>query len=357
MRYVLGIDGGGTKTACALSDEQGNILGFSSGPASSYVAVGENKLKASLITVIGSLFDKMAARPKKIDIIYAGISGINKATPEAIKNRVTEELIRLTSVSKVIFDEDCDLGVAFAGSLESDKKLPGILVLAGTGIGIMGINLQGERKSLHGWGHLMGDEGSGYNIGIKVLMAAARAFDGRGKDTVLKELFLELPRFKNCIEVKSLANKDAISLTDEQKKKIWGDITSAVYHPVMEREEIASLSKYACMAAEKGDEIAIGILKSAGEELGCAINVAAKSLGLLGKKFQVIPACGVFKAGDFVIKSLKDAVLKYSPEAEILSPVFLPVLGAVILGLETLGKTIGEEVKNNLRTSARRWTD
>ena len=357
MRYVLGIDGGGTKTACALSDEEGNILGFSSGPASSYVAVGENKMKVSLTTVIGNLFDKTVVKPKKIDIIYAGIGGINKATPDAIKHKFTTELIKLTSAKKVIFDEDCDLGVAFASSLDSNRKLSRILVLAGTGMGIMGVNLQGERKSLHGWGPLMGDEGSGYNIGIKVLMAAARAFDGRGKDTRLKELFLELPRFRNCIEVKSLAKKDSISLTDEQKQKIWGDITSAVYHPIMEREEIASLSKYACMAAEKGDEIAIGILKSAGEELGIAINVVAKSLGLLGKKLQVIPACGVFMAGDFILKPLEDVVLEHSPETEILSPVFLPVVGAVILGLENLSVTIDEEVKNNLQRSVKRWAD
>ncbi|MBI3991021.1 MAG: hypothetical protein HY350_02615, partial [Candidatus Omnitrophica bacterium] len=310
-----------------MSDSRGNILCLNKGPASSYVGVGENRLKTSLGETIRGLLAKLSSSPGRVDIIYAGISGINKTTPREVKNRVKKELEKITAAKKIIFDDDCDLGVAFASGLDCNEKLSRIVVLAGTGIGIMGVNRQGRISRLHGWGPLMGEEGSGYYIGMKILESVARAVDGRGKDTILRKLILQAPRFKNCKYSRGLVSKNALFLSDKQRINIWGEITAAVYYcpsPRMDRNEIAALSKYAYVAAEKGDDISVAILKSAGEELGLAVNVVAKRLGILGRRFQVVPAGGVFKAGRFVLKPLEDTILSRSPGAEILYPVSFP---------------------------------
>src|ERR1700733_7704143 len=135
---VLGIDAGGTKTVCLLADERSTVVNEGRGPGANLHAAGELAVEKVLHGVM-----EMAI----------GDRGI---VPAAI----------------------C-LGIAGAGDA------PGIVVIAGTGSIAYGRNAGGEAARAGGWGHMIGDEGSGYWIGREALAAVMRGADGRGPETGL----------------------------------------------------------------------------------------------------------------------------------------------------------------------------
>src|SRR5205085_1278058 len=71
------------------------------------------------------------------------------------------------------------------------RDAPGIVIIAGTGSIVYGRNQRGEAARAGGWGHLIGDEGSGYWIGREALAAVMRAEDGRGPSTRMTADILE----------------------------------------------------------------------------------------------------------------------------------------------------------------------
>ena len=66
-------------------------------------------------------------------------------------------------------------------------KQEGVIIISGTGAIAYGINAHGKEARASGWGYLIGDEGSGYDIAIKGLQAVARAADGRDAPTELTD--------------------------------------------------------------------------------------------------------------------------------------------------------------------------
>ena len=112
-----------------------------------------------------------------------------KIYKEIIFNDVIE---RYLDRNKIIICNDTRIGLA----AESDSK-NGIIIICGTGSNCFGINEEGKEAKVNGWYYILGDEGSGYEVGLKALKALMKAYDGRGKSTLLSETILEDLNIKN----------------------------------------------------------------------------------------------------------------------------------------------------------------
>jgi N-acetylglucosamine kinase-like BadF-type ATPase len=203
--------------------------------------------------------------------------------------------------------------IAHAGALGLKA---GVLALAGTGSAILGVGANGERVKVGGWGPIYGDEGSAYRVGQMALRAAARAYDGRGPDTALKN---EIPRALGIVDFKQTVSR--------------------VYAQAMEPRDIATLSPVAYEVAEAGDEVAREIFFRAGEELAESVEAAIRQLKmdhsevLVSYQGSVLESCALLRAR--FVETLKQKV----PECQILPPRFEPVVGAYLLGRQALNWT------------------
>ena len=185
----------------------------------------------------------------------------------------------------------------------------GVALISGTGSIVFGRDPNGDTSRAGGWGHILGDEGSGYALGVAALRAVMCAFDGRGPRTLLTDAVL--------------AHWSLASPTD---------LVDQVYSADVGPAEIAGLAVLVDRAAAAGDGVAQAITAAAGRDL--AVTVAAV-VGQLGLSASAPLPCAL--AGGTIVKGagLRAAFLLAAAEAglwlEPITPVEEPALGALRL--------------------------
>ena len=171
--YYLGIDGGGSKTLAIIVDTQGNEIGRGYAGSSNHTGVG-------LATAIANIHAAVAQAQQKLDSqisiqkAWLGIAGIDRQEDQQILATHVQAL-----ANTVYITNDAEL------ALSALPATIGVGLIAGTGSIALGRNAQGQTTRSGGWGHILGDEGSGYALGHQALRAAVRAADGRGPQTLL----------------------------------------------------------------------------------------------------------------------------------------------------------------------------
>lgn len=245
MNYILGVDGGGTKTLALLADFDGHVIARGVGGPSNYNAVGFESACAALENAINTARKN---HPGQISALCLGLAGAGRQ--EDI------EQFRLWAVEKfpdtaVKVVNDAEILLA-AGSPTG----PALAMICGTGSIIYGRTARGELIRAGGWGYLFGDEGSGYAIGQAALRAVMQAYDGRGPSTLLTELVLQHRGLSKPPElVRSFYKVDTPQL------------------------EVASISNLVEEAAGRCDMIATAILEGSAMELARTIAVVYPKLG------------------------------------------------------------------------------
>ena len=245
MKYVLGIDGGGTKTLALLGDLDGNVLARGVSGASNYNAVGFDAACSALESAI-----HMARKeyPGEISALCLGLAGAGrKEDIERFQNWAVHKFPK--TPIKVVNDARILL---MAGATSG----PTLALICGTGSIVYGRTITGELIRAGGWGYLFGDEGSGSAIGLAALRAVMQAYDGRGPATLLSELVLE---------------RYGLSTPPELVPTIYGGESP--------RSGVATLSDLVEQAAGRGDPVAISILEESAQELTRAIAAVYPKLG------------------------------------------------------------------------------
>jgi len=310
MLYVLGIDGGGTKTIALAADLRGNVLGKGTSGAANYQTVGLDTAIAVLKEASEAAIADAGIKIHKFEIACFGLAGVGRETDRALLFPAIKEL---QLANKIILKHDAAIALAGATACQ-----PGVVVLAGTGSMAFGMNRSGETERAGGWGNILADEGSAYHIGRRALIAACRAYDGRGQKTALVNELME-------------------HLTLEH----FTDIVKRIYDKETSPQKIASLAPLVSRLAKAGDKVATEILRDAGEELALAANAVIKALDMAEEEFQVATSGSVFKAGELLLKPFAESVRSIAPRAKIIPPRFEPVMGAVFLALQKAGVAIG----------------
>ena len=295
--YIVGIDGGGTGTVGILTTETGRCLAqVQSGP-SNYHVVGEAKTQAVLKSVVEELCEK-AGIPSASSIRFClGMAGLGRAEDRKIIGRICDELG--ISENRILTH---DAHIALVGGIE---KQHGVIVISGTGAIVYGINADGKEARASGWGYLLGDEGSGYNIAIRGLRAVARAADGRGSPTELTNRIL-----------------NALELNEP------GDLIRWVH--AASRDAIAQLAKVVFDAARTTDVTAKQIVDEAAAELVCAAESVVKQLELVGS-FDIVLSGGNLIHQPMFVDKLRRQFARIAPKVSVLLPKHEPAYGAVLV--------------------------
>lgn len=167
MSFYLGIDGGGTKTRCALGDET-TVLATSMSGGSNVVRVGEAKAREALHTAVRAACATATITPDQIGRICIGAAGAARPEIAAKIRSILEELT--PAAVEVVGDMVIALEAAFGSG-------PGVIAIAGTGSIVWGRDVAGRSARAGGWGFAISDEGSGHWIGRRAISAILQAHD------------------------------------------------------------------------------------------------------------------------------------------------------------------------------------
>ncbi|RKU19901.1 ATPase [Candidatus Poribacteria bacterium] len=295
--YIIGIDGGGTETVGILTTETGRCLAqVQSGP-SNYHVVGEAKTQAVLKNVVGELCET-AGIPLTSSIHFClGMAGLGRVEDKKVIGRICDELG--ISENRILTH---DAHIALVGGTE---KQYGVIVISGTGAIVYGINADNKEARASGWGYLLGDEGSGYDIAIKGLRAIARAADGRGRPTELTNRIL-----------------NALELNEPSALIRWVHAAS--------RDAIAQLAKVVFDAARTRDVPAEQIVDEAAAELVCAASSVIHQLAF-DEMFDIVLSGGNLMHQPMFADKLRQALARIAPSASVHLPKHDPAYGAVLL--------------------------
>ena len=312
--FVLGVDGGGTHTRCAVVSMAGGVLGRGEAGPSNYLRVG---LEAATGSVFEAVHRATAEAGVELPAVTAAIclAGVGRPANHAAM------LGRLEGVARsVLLDTDAAAALAGAHALR-----PGIVVIAGTGAIAYGKDASGRVVRCDGWGPLLGDEGGGYWIGAEVLRAVARAADGRDSPTALTEAVLA-----------HLGLEGPAGLVDRFR---WGQYGGA---------EVAELAGVCGGVAAGGDAAAGDILRRAGERLAETCLAAAQQLG--DALPPSVAVTGGVLGAPLVFGAFAAAVVAGLPGAPVRGCRLPPVLGAALLAPQCAGVQATETVLANLST-------
>jgi N-acetylglucosamine kinase-like BadF-type ATPase len=315
MRFVLGFDGGGTKTDCVLMDESGAILARSqAGPS--------NPLRVGFGAAISSIRD--AARQAVVQAtlpansataaICAGLAGAGPAeSAEKIRALFAAEF----PGAKARICTDLDLALAAAGDG------PAIALLAGTGSFAVGRNTAGETARAGGYGSQIGDEGSAYDIGRRAVLTAMHENDRTGGDSVLGQRLLRELGSASWSEVKMRAQ----AASDEVFPRLFSVVAALA-------DWTESSSRTSAESSAKAS--AQGILRAAAIDLAMLAENLAERLHLRGTNFLLAKTGGMIGRCKFLEAQLDERLRSSFPQAEIGQLRFSPAEAAARLALRLL---------------------
>ena len=298
QKFFLGIDGGGTKTVGLLADQSGHIIGKAESGASNYHAVGEEQAKKVLSDVVSRLISDASASLESCTGCL-GLAGVTSSVDRHVIGRICDEI---GLPGNRILTHDAQ--IALAGGAE---ELSGVIIIAGTGSIVYGMNAAGREAQAGGWGHLLGDEGSGYDIARRALQAVTRTADGRGRPTLLSSLML-----------------DALDFSQSRNLIPW-------MHSVS-KDQVAQLAGLVFDAANSNDSVAQGILDEAIDELRLAACVVVDKLGF-SQSFNLVLSGGIFKHQPTFAASLRNRLRDLSPHARVCLPKHEPAYGAILFAM------------------------
>ena len=309
-RYILAVDGGATKTVMTIRTDQGIELFSATSTSSNYQTVGVEHVQHVLF---GLLRSAAAHLPQlHINVAIFAISGIDTAYDKKIIKEVIKESI---SRSPFTFDQiilENDVEATLKGLATNHMSL----LISGTGA-VCYSYVDGNVYRSGGWGHRIGDEGSGYWIGKHIAKAIFRAADGRNKPTALTNIVL---------------NAHQVSTTDELYNLIYSsDYTNAF---------LASFGAYLQQAVDVNDEVALYIANKAAKEL---VLLASTTLKNALPQHTLFLNGGVLKNNPYILELVISQVKELYPTLTVQLCEENP--------LEAIFKRGINELKNNLQNN------
>lgn len=318
MSYVLGVDGGNSKTLAAVADETGTVLGLGRAGNSNHQGQGiEPALQQVTAAVQGAL---SAAGIGGADLAAAYYALAGADLPEDFEV-LRPALRRLGFAPRVAVDNDT-VAALLAGTAASDA----VVVIEGAGTNAAGRNAAGEEIRLPGLGWASGDWGGGGDLAREAFRLVCRAYDGRGEATRMESLFLH-----------------AAGLPDT------GALIAALYNRRLPRAFLLSLVPLIFQAAAEGDRTAAGLLLALGDEVSVTALALLRRLHLLAMPADVVLAGGLFRApGSILIERVRDGLQSEAPLARIVIPETDPVVGAVFGAMAEAGIVATQAVRERV---------
>jgi N-acetylglucosamine kinase-like BadF-type ATPase len=307
MPYYLGIDGGGTKTTCAVGNDSHTIATATAGP-SNIVRVGEAQARESLQQCVRQACVAAGITPEQVARTFVGASGAARPELAAIVRR------SLAEVLPTAIDVVGDMQIALEAAFDTG---PGVVVNAGTGSFAYGRNRHGQTARAGGWGFAIGDEGSAHWIGREAVAAVLRDSD---RSDLSSEEFVRSPL--------------VTALCQAWKVQSLSDLARAAN--AIPPPDFAALSS--TVIASK-DKTAIQVLIRAGKELAEIATVVMHRLFSMSE-IKTVPVAmigSVFRHASLVREVFYNDLRRIEPRADVLAQVVEPVEGALRLARRAAG--------------------
>ena len=323
---LVAVDGGQTSTKALVARMDGSVLAQGRGGPSDHFhgPDGVEKNRRALHEAIASALSAAAVDGNDVAAVGLGLTG---APPQGeqgpIVDKIVREILPQATVT-VVPDYVTNLAGASGGT-------PGVVVIAGGGSIGYGVTSDGREALAGGFGYLLGDEGSAFDIGLQAIAAACRAEDRRGEPTTMRDAVL------GHFDISTMRT-----------------IPRIVYKAGFSRERISLLAPAVAAAARNDDPAACRIMTRAGEELASTTLGVIRQLYRPGASVSVYLTGGAFRAGETLLGPYRSVLSEGWPVAEVRQPLFPPVVGGLILASRSIdGPTDGgwiETVRATLDT-------
>ncbi|RJP77396.1 MAG: hypothetical protein C4524_08340 [Candidatus Zixiibacteriota bacterium] len=293
-RYLIGIDGGGSRSKALLADRRDDTaVALAEGPSLNPLALSWDEFRGRIADMLLRLLSD--APEGVVEGLCAGLAGAGR---EVMRQRAEDEIIALGGgyPVKVLTDAQVGLWGAFRGG-------PGLLLIAGTGSVCLGMDETGRQERAGGFGRLIADEGSGYWIAMEAVRQALRE-DDRGRTSPLAALV-----------------KDEFHLEELR------DVIPVVHGPQCPPDCIAALARRVMESSgalpEAGD-----IVRRAGDHLAELVFIAAGKLEMDPPRVALWG--GLWQSPGGELRSALDAALHHrAVPADVTTPAEPPEWGAI----------------------------
>jgi N-acetylglucosamine kinase-like BadF-type ATPase len=293
-RFVMGVDGGATKTLAAVLDLSERTLHLGHGGSSNPDAVGAPAATASLLKATDEALGRAGIDRGGLDAAVLAIAGTDTDT-------VAEHVREVRPSSWVVVNDVVGAWAAATGAH------PGVGAISGTGSNVFGVGTNARAWRAGGWGHVLGDEGSGYRLAVDSIRAALADRERSGPETAL-----------------SAAAVDFFGVESVER------LATLVYSKPLAKGEIAAFAVETARAAHAGDAVACALYERGAVELGRQITAVIEQTGLTGD-FPVGLIGSAFKAGALFVEPLTAVVRRVAPQARVGVVEMAPVGGCLLL--------------------------
>lgn len=323
-RFVLGVDGGNSKTLAAVADLQGSVLGVGRSGNSNYQGQGIDPALREIGTAVRGALDMSGIGYGEVGAAYYALAGADLPEDFAVLRPALEGAGHGARV-QVANDT---MAALLAGSTAANA----VVVIEGAGTNAAGRNAAGDEVRLPGLGWSSGDWGGGADLAREAFRLACRADDGRGRATLLADLFV-----------------DAAGAADVS------ELIASLYTGRLHRGFLLSLVPLIFAAAETGDAVAEDLLRRLGGEVGVTALALLRRLKLQDAEADVVLAGSLFRAQyPLMVETARTVIAEGAPRARVVIPLADPVVGAVLGALTLVGAEVTEGVRARvLETYAR----
>lgn len=318
MKYYLGVDAGGSKTYAMIADEQGNVIGVGRGGNGNHQKNRE-QAEESLQQAVSEALVASGLTKDQLEFSWFGLAGADRE----IDFRILRPIISRLGLPRT--EISCDTWNALRSGTEKNY---GIVLICGSGVNCAGKNPQGAVYQCGGFGYRFGDFGGGYDLSLEVFRSVLRSDEGRENKTVLTERLTGLLGYSTVSELR----EDYLDHF---------------------RELPANIAELLFQAAEEGDQVATGLLIKQGDELGLAAAATIRKLAMEEESFDIVLAGSLLTKGDrsgIIRRAIEQRVKQSAPNGALRILNREPVVGSVVLAMESGGLQVDQEVLDRLST-------
>jgi len=304
---VLGFDGGGTKSICAIADADGAILGVGLSGCTNFQGAGVHAAGEEVRRAIGQALAQARVPTGRIAYAAYGAAGADR---DADFDAVADYILPHNPAGRMLLANDTTIALR-AGTPDG----VGVALICGTGSNCIGFNGVGAQAKVGGLGRFTGDAGSGENVVERAIIAAARGLDGRGPKTVLAE------RLASALGLAEIT-----------------DIISLYYLDDYRPPDLGALAPVVFKSAQDGDPVALKLLNRIGDELAENAVAACRRLFARNDPVRIVLGGSILQKArpPIFVERITRGVRAKFPQARITRLKVEPVLGAVYLALDLL---------------------
>ncbi len=320
MDYILGIDQGLSNTRAAISDTEGNILGYSRANGACHSSSGMSVAMKFVAEASQGAIINAGISPDKIIILAAGMTGADFPDEYIL---LQKNLLNLGICQNIIVKNDCIIALK-AGT----RANFGAIVIAGSGSNCAVISPTGEEFIYHYFveNSLQG----GGAISRKILDAIYRSFTCRIPETSLIVRVLEQSGY---MDVESLLRADV-------ENKISMENRLALVPVVFDE-------------AGKGDWVSSQIIIEMAREFAQLVKGGMHKLNMQDMGIEIVTSGSIFKSRyPLLLTTFSDEIKSFSPGSTVVNARYEPVVGAILIGIEKSGIILNDRILDNIeRTS------